>query len=604
MSLNPQPLYRMCRLIGSKPTLKRLFTIVLLLGFIWNAAAYAEHPPAAAVATAHPLATEAGLEILRTGGNAFDAAVAATAALAVVEPYASGLGGGGFWLLYRARDAYSVVIDGRETAPAEIRRDLYLDQNGWPLPGKSIDGPLAAGIPGVPAGLEHMAVRYGRLPLKHSLAPAIRLARQGFPVSEHYRQMAELRHQALNTSPAAAAVFLAHGSPPPLGYTIQQPDLAHTLEILAAQGARAFYEGMLARRLSEGVRASGGIWTLEDLRRYRIVERPPVSGDYHGIRIVSAAPPSSGGVVLIEALNILAGYRLPTLDGITRKHLLIEAMRRAYRDRAEYLGDPDFVDLPLARLLDKSYARVLGASISLAKATPSAALPAITDRAREAANTSHFSILDAAGNRVAATLSINYPFGSGFMVPGTGIVLNDELDDFAINPALPNVYGLVGGQANALAPGKRPLSSMTPTFLETPDRIAILGTPGGSRIISMVLLAVLDFAAGRAPLSWVSLPRFHHQYLPDQVEYEPGALNEMEQAGLRHRGHRLQALTQSYGNMQAILWDKTRDIVEAASDPRGEGSANLLLPVQRSCRHTASTPCRAYGSSLSRHGSR
>jgi gamma-glutamyltranspeptidase / glutathione hydrolase len=309
-------------------------------------------------------------------------------------------------------------------------------------------------------------------------------------------------------------------------------------------------------------------------------------------------------VVLIEALNILAGYRLSTLDGITRKHLLIEAMRRAYRDRAEYLGDPDFVNLPLARLLDRSYARVLGASIALARATPSAALPAIREHAREAANTSHFSILDTAGNRVAATLSINYPFGSGFIVPGTGIVLNDEMDDFAINPGLPNIYGLVGGQANALAPGKRPLSSMTPTFLETPDRVAILGTPGGSRIISMVLLAVLDFAAGRAPLSWVSLPRFHHQYLPDQVEYEPGALNEMEQAGLRRRGHRLQALTQSYGNMQAILWDKTRAIVEAASDPRGEGSANLLLPVQRSCRRTASTPCRAYGSSRSRHGSR
>ncbi len=557
---------------------RRILKLTLLFILVWSSAGHADpRPPQAAIATAHPLATAAGAEILQGGGNAFDAAVAVSAALAVVEPYASGLGGGGFWLLHRAGDGYTVMLDGRETAPSQARPGLYSDREGRPLPAKSIDGPLAAGIPGVPSGLEHLATHYGRLPLKQSLAPAIRLAREGFPASQHYRRMVELRRKALSHSAAAAAIFLYKGDIPPLGHRVVQIDLARTLETLAEQGARGFYQGLLAERLVEGVQAAGGIWTQEDLKNYRLVERPPITGHYHGIRIVSASPPSSGAVVLLEALNILEGYELGALDGMTRKHLIIEALRRAYRDRAEYLGDPDFVGLPLARLLDKAYARGLRASISLDKATPSAALPVIGQPLREATNTSHFSIIDTEGNRVAATLSINYPFGSGFLVPGTGVLLNDELDDFALHLGVPNVYGLIGSDANALAPGKRPLSSMTPTFLETSDRVAILGTPGGSRIISQMLLAVLDFRAGRPPSSWINLPRYHHQYLPDQVEYEPGAFNEMEQASLRRRGHCLEELARTYGDMQAILWDKTRGIVEAASDPRGEGAARVLF---------------------------
>jgi len=561
----------------------RLFIwVVLLLGF---GLAHAETPPQFAIASAHPFATQAGIEILAAGGNAFDAAIAVTAALAVVEPYASGLGGGGFWLLHRARDGFEVLVDGRETAPLASTPAMYLDKSGIPMQNRSIDGASSAAIPGVPAGIEHLARHYGRLPLLHSLTPAIRLARAGFPVTRNYQELAEFRLHALKNSPAAAAVFLKNGAVPPIGHLVIQSDLAKTLETLAKEGAQGFYSGLLGGMLVEGVRTAGGLWIRDDLARYRVVERRPLIGNYRGIRVASAPPPSSGGTVLLEILNILEGDELNALDRHSRTHLLIEAMRLGYRDRTLHLGDSDFVPVPLTRLLDKNYASRLRRSVSLSKATLSEALWRMPNLHREAANTSHFSVLDREGNRVAATLSINYPFGSGFVAPGTGVLLNDEMDDFVSSPGRPNVYGLVGGRANQIAPGKRPLSSMTPTFLETPDRVAILGTPGGSRIISMVLLGVLDFAAGRSPLSWVSLPRFHHQYLPDHVEYEPGALSELEAATLRRRGHVLHELDRPYGNMQAILWNKTKGLVQAASDPRGEGVAALeALPSPPACR--------------------
>ena len=540
--------------------------LILALGPV--SAGVAEIPGQAAIASAHPLATQAGMEVLREGGNAFDAAIAVTAALGVVEPYSSGIGGGGFWLIHRARDGRQVVVDGREVAPAHVSRDL--DGAGRPLR-SSIDGPRAAAIPGVAAGIAHLAKNYGRLPLSRTLAPAIGLARAGFRVSPRYREAAALRVQALRASPAAAEVFLRDGEAPPLGHRIVQPDLARTLEALAEHGAEGFYRGVVARELAGGVISAGGLWTLQDLDRYRVVERAPIVGDYRGLRVVSAAPPSSGGVVLIETLNILEGFDLDTLDPAARTHLIVEALRRAYRDRARYLGDPDFASMPLHRLLDKRFAAAERGTISLWRATPSA--PGASGR--EAGNTSHFSVIDAEGNRVAATLSINYLFGSGFMVPGTGVLLNDEMDDFSLSPGVPNVYGLVGGSANAIAPGKRPLSSMTPTFLETEDRVAILGTPGGSRIISMVLLGVLEFARGNGPYVWVSRPRFHHQYLPDRVEYEPGALDGRARAGLRRRGHTLVELGGPYGNMQAVLWDRGLGVVRAASDPRGEGRARV-----------------------------
>ena len=556
-----------------------MFRFILVLLLLWaQAAAGGPRPRAAAVASAHPLATEAGMEILAAGGNAFDAAVAVSAALAVVEPYSSGLGGGGFWLLQRADGGRPVMIDGRERAPLAAHRDMYLDDSGAVVPGLSMNGPLAAGIPGEPAALAHIAEAYGRLPLARSLAPAIRLAREGFEADGHYRRLAAFRREVLRRYPASA-VFLDRGAVPEPGHRIRQPELARTLEALAERGHAGFYAGEVARRLVEGVRAAGGIWTLEDLARYRVVERAPVQGEYRGIRVTAAAPPSSGGVVLIEMLNILAGYDLEALDEAGRVHLLVEAMRRAYRDRAVWLGDPDFVAMPLERLLHPYYAAGLAASIRPDRATPSAALPEAAP-ADEGPHTTHFSILDQEGNRVAATLSINYPFGSGFVVPGTGVLLNDEMDDFSAKPGVPNAYGLVGSQANAIAPGKRMLSSMTPTFLETEDRLAILGTPGGSRIITMVLLGVLDFAAGHGPRSWVGLPRFHHQYLPDAIQFEPGAFSREVRQRLKAMGHQLKPLEHPYGNMQAVLWHRDTGRVEAASDPRGVGAARVA-PVQR-----------------------
>lgn len=531
-------------------------------------------PSRAAIATAHPLATDAGFEILREGGNAFDAAVAVSAALAVVEPYSSGIGGGGFWLMYRASDAREVMIDGRERAPLAAHRDLYLDGNRDVVPGLSMDGALAAGIPGEPAALAHIAGRYGRLPLKRSLAPAIRLAREGFPVDEHYRDMAQFRLEALRQSPSAAQIFLANNEVPEAGYTVRQPELAITLKALAAEGRDGFYKGPVARDLVAGVRAAGGIWTLEDLDEYRVVERAPVTGEYRGIRITAASPPSSGGIALVTMLNVLSGYPLDSLAPADRTHLIVEAMRRAYRDRAEYLGDPDFVEVPVERLLHPYYADGLRAGIGIDRATPSALLPDANDLPG-GQHTTHFSVLDTEGNRVAATLSINYPFGSAFVAPGTGVLLNDEMDDFSAKPGVPNAYGLVGAQANAIAPGKRPLSSMTPTFLDDGNRLAVLGTPGGSRIITMVLLGTLDFASGQGPESWVSLGRFHHQYLPDEIQVEEGTFSTGLQETLQQKGHRLNVLERPYGNMQAILWDREDNSVKAASDPRGIGTARV-----------------------------
>ncbi len=562
-----------------------LGSIALALLIVLPVQAQPQRPPAAAIASAHPLATAAGEEILAAGGNAFDAAIAVSAALAVVEPFGSGIGGGGFWLLHRAEDDYQVFVDARETAPAAAHADMYVGEDGKVDSQASLVGPLAAAIPGTPAALAHLAEYYGRLPLARSLAPAIRLAREGFPVDDRYRRLARWRLQDLRRYPATRAIFLHEGAPPPAGHLLRQPELADTLTALATHGAAGFYEGEIAQRLVESVRRHGGIWTLEDLRDYRVIEREPLIGEYRGVRIVTAPPPSAGGISMLTMLNILAGYDLDALPPDGRAHVIVEAMRRAYRDRAEYLGDPEFVEMPLQRLISPHYAAGLRASLRFDRATPSESLREVTLADSRGESTTHFSILDSEGNRVAATLSINYAFGSGFTAEGTGVLLNNEMDDFAPQPGTPNAYGLVGSSANAIAPGKRPLSSMTPTFLEASDRIGILGTPGGSRIVSMVLLGTLDFAAGEPAETWVSRPRFHHQYLPDEIEHEPDAL-EGAREGLRRRGHRLKDLQREYGDMQAILW--TFDgVVQAASDPRGGGLARVISLPKRTSRPRA-----------------
>ncbi len=554
-----------------------LSLFIMLFALLANAG---DSPPQAAIATAHPLATQAGQDILNAGGNAFDAAVAITAVLGVVEPYGSGLGGGGFWLLHRNADNFQVMVDGREKAPMAAHRDMYLDDKGEVIPGASINGPLAAGIPGVPAAMAHIAKKYGRLSLAKNLAPAIRLARDGFKVDKQYRRYAEMRLKTLQRFPSAAKIFLYDNAVPPLGYRLKQEDLANTLESIARHGTADFYRGALAKRLVEGVKKAGGIWSLDDLKNYRIVEREPVRTHYRGMKLISAALPSSGGIALASMLQMLEQYDLEKMSDVDRTHLIIEVMRRAYRDRAEYLGDSDFVNVPIARLISTAHARKLVKGIRMDEATPSTALKSVGEPGGAGTDTTHFSILDKEGNRVAATLSVNYLFGACFVVPGTGFLLNDEMDDFSAKPGVANAYGLIGAEANAIEPGKRPLSSMSPTFLEDKRGVAILGTPGGSRIISIVLLAALHYAAGADAQSVVQLPRFHHQYMPDTVMFENDAFSEKTEQELELRGHVLKKQMSPYGggfghygNMQGIVWDTQKNKVTAASDTRGIGAA-------------------------------
>jgi len=551
--------------------MRRFIAVVLL---VFATAAPAQESPEGAVASAHPLATAAGIEMLRHGGNAFDAAVAVAATLAVVEPYASGMGGGGFWLLHRAANDRDTMIDGREVAPRAASPTMYQDKEGNVIKGASLNGPLSAGIPGQAAAFVYLSEHYGKLPLKTTLAPAIRVAREGFEVTPRYQEMARLRLAVLRASPAAAAIFLDNNEVPPLGYRIRQPDLAHTLILLAQKGRDGFYAGEVARKLVQGSRAAGGIWSPEDLAAYQVKEREPVRFNYHGYRIITAPPPSSGGVALATMLNVYSLLPTRNVDAVERVHYLVEAMRRAYRDRAEYLGDPDFAAVPVQRLMSESYAEQLAKTIASDRATPSASLKPAGD-VPSGNHTTHISILDREGNRVAATMSINYSFGSCFVASGTGVLLNDEMDDFSAKPNSPNVYGLVGESTNAIAPGKRMLSSMTPTFVEGPDRIAILGTPGGSRIITMVLHAILGVTEGQSAATIVRAPRYHHQYLPDEIQYEDGALTDKQRARLEAMGYKLTRIDGGFGNMQVVIWDRRKNVVTAASDPRGEGAAQV-----------------------------
>ncbi len=535
-------------------------------------------PPGYAVASAHPLATDAGIEILQAGGNAFDAAVAVSAALAVVEPYSSGIGGGGLWLLHRQRDGFETMVDGRETAPAAASKAMYQDAQGHAIADLSRDGPIAGAIPGMPAALDRIASRYGKLGLARDLAPAIRLAREGFPLDARFAKFIVMERKRL--SPAALALLVPDGKPLAEGAVLRQPDLAHTLQNLADHGRAGFYTGATAQQLVDGVKASGGIWTLPDLAGYQAVERKPVVLRFQQYRVVTAPPPSAGGVGLAEMFNQLTALHWNTQDNLQERQLVIEAMRRAYRDRAAYLGDPDYIDIPLNRLLSPAYGRDLAASIEPGRATPSAELPPPGQAkrpAKEGVDTTHYSILDAEGNRVAATVTVNLIFGSAYLAPGTGVFVNDEMDDFAASTADSNAYGLIGSEANAIAPGKRPLSTMTPSFVEGPQGVLLIGTPGGSRILNMVLLGMLDFFRGADAQAIVAAPRYHMQYLPDQVQFEPGAFDDGVQAALQGMGYKLDALKSPYGNMQVVLWRPAKKELQAAADPRGVGTARVVL---------------------------
>lgn len=523
------------------------------------------------VATQESQATRIGVEILRRGGNAVDAAVAVGLALAVSLPEAGNLGGGGFMLVHLAKPSKNIAIDYRETAPADTPQDVFLDQSGHAVPAKSRDTGLGVGVPATVAGLAYALKHYGsgKFTLADLSRPAIILARNGFIIDDDLA--ASLAHAARRLArwPSSAKIFLHEdGTPLHRGERLAQKDLAATLESLADNGAQSFYTGATADRIIAAVQAAGGHMARKDMRDYRARERAPVEGTYRGYDIVAMPPPSSGGVALIELLNILEGYSLGKFGALSPEalHLMAEAMKPVYADRAQYLGDPDRIKVPVRGLTSKAYAAKLRAAISLTQARPAADIRAGNPLPYESRQTTHFSIVDSAGDAVSNTYTLNFAFGVGLVAPGTGILLNNELDDFAAKPGAPNAYGLLGGAANAPAGGKRPLSSMTPTLVFHHGALTLVtGSPGGSRIITIVaeiLLDCLDFHMNVAAAE--AMPRIHDQWMPDELQIEPGIPKAVLQK-LAAMGHHLHEFS-SWGSAQSIMrhgreW-------EGATDPR------------------------------------
>jgi gamma-glutamyltranspeptidase/glutathione hydrolase len=546
-------------------------------------------PNGVVIASAHRLATEAGQEVIAKGGNAFDAAVAVSAVLSVVEPYSSGLGGGAFFLLHDAKSGRDVMVDARETAPASAVPAKYLDAKGDLDRDRAENGPWSSGVPGLPAALAHVASTYGRVPLTVSLAPAIRIAEQGFPVNSHVANNYADRREVMERYAGTRKVYLADGDAPKVGETLRQPDLADTLRRIATQGRDGFYRGQVAKRIVADINKYGGEWTLADMEGYAVRERTPIRFRYRDWDIVTAPPPSSGGVALAEMLQVIEGWDLKALDEPHRVHVLTEAMRRAYRDRTLWLGDPDFVQVPVSRLTSDDYAAGLRAGIMADKATPSAMLPG-GKSPRESDHTTHFSIIDAEGNLVAVTQTVNLTYGSGLVAEGTGVLMNDEMDDFALKPGTPNAFGVMGYDANAVAPGRRMLSSMTPSFMLGADRVAVLGTPGGSKIITMVLLGMLGVEQGLSPAEVVALPRFHHQYLPDTIYLEPGALSPATVSLLEGMGHAFTQNKGTWGNMNAADWNLVDGSVRGGSDPRSDVGAAIVVPSASQPEREKATP--------------
>jgi gamma-glutamyltranspeptidase/glutathione hydrolase len=519
-------------------------------------------------------ASAAGIEVLRAGGNAIDAAVAVGFALAVTHPEAGNLGGGGFMVI-RLADGCATTIDFREIAPAKATRDMFLDENGDPVAERSRGGPLAAGIPGSVAGLLHAQKTYGRLPLLKVMAPAIALARDGFDVSWEMARSFQASSDKLSKFPASVALFFgSDGTPPVEGERLVQPELAKTLSLIARDGAQAFYRGSIADLIVREMERSGGLITRSDLAGYVPKERAPVTGTFRDYQIVSMPPPSSGGAALIELLNILEGFPLATYGQNASRtiHLMVEAERRVYADRSEWLGDPEFFQVPLPGLLSKAYARALRDGISETRATPSSSIRAGQPRQYEHSETTHYSVVDTEGNAVSTTTTLNGAYGNGQVVPGTGFLLNNEMDDFSAKPGSPNMFGLLGGEANAIAPGKRMLSSMTPTIVAKEGRtMLVLGSPGGGRIITtvlQVLLNVLEF--GMDVQEAVDAPRFHHQWYPDTVMIEQQGFPADVVNALTALGHRVEVVS-DMGDVHAIQIDPVTGLRLGASDPRSDG---------------------------------
>ncbi len=539
----------------------------------------APHGSGGAAATAAPAATETAITVLRRGGNAVDAAVAAALALAVVHPQAGNLGGGGFAVVRFKGEA--ATLDFRETAPAAARPDMYLDGKGEPVRERSLVGPLAAGVPGSPVGLYELHKRYGVLPWKDVVAPAYSLAADGFVVTERLARELDESRTALLRFPETAAVWLPGGAPPAAGSVMRLPQLAATLEAYAEQGPEAITDGPLAMAIEETSRRHGGILRAHDLAAYRAVWRDPVRFRAYGWEVASMSLPSSGGIILAETLGLLErrGWAALPRGGAARAHLLVEAWRRAYADRF-LLGDPRTTEALPPELLAPARLDRLAARISTGAASPSATVHPGAALAVESPETTHLSVVDGDGDAVALTTTLNGRFGCGLLVPAAGFLLNNEMDDFAAAPGRPNLYGLVQGEANAVGAGKRMLSSMSPTVAWRRDEVLALGTPGGSRIPTTTVQVFLNLVVDGDPLqAAVDRPRIHHQWLPDKIEAEPDALSPETASALTALGHTLRGVA-PFAEVEVVHFEPGR--VEAAADPRGPGSAAVVRQAEGS----------------------
>ena len=558
-------------------TLRKFGPILLAIALLCNMVVAREPVRArhGMVASTNEVASRVGVEIMKRGGNAVDAAIAVAFALAVTHPPAGNLGGGGFMLI-RLKDGRSTFIDYREMAPLLAHRNIYLDKNGDPIKGEggSLVGYRAAGVPGTVRGMELALKKYGsgKLTWSQLVEPARRLAANGFTVTHTLARWLGNSKDYLSTYAETKRIYLKGGALYKEGELFRQPELAATFARLQRFGPNEFYEGETARLIVADMKRNNGLMTLEDLRGYIAKERTPVRGNYRGHEIISAPPPSSGGAVLIEMLNILEGFELGKLEPSSsdRYHLMAEAMRRAFADRAEYMGDTDFVKVPLAGLIDKSYATTLRSTIKTDRASTSAEVRAGRPAGYESDDTTHFTVVDSEGNAVANTYTLNDSYGSSATVKGVGILLNNEMDDFATKPGTPNMYGLIQGERNAVAPRKRPLSAMTPTIVLRKDGSLwfTVGSPGGPTIINTVLCVItniIDFEMNIQQA--IDAPRIHHQWLPDELTGEPYGLSGDTQRALTARGHAL-AKQRAIGDAEGIMIEEKTGVRLGATDPR------------------------------------
>jgi gamma-glutamyltranspeptidase/glutathione hydrolase len=527
------------------------------------------------VATISPLASEAGASILRQGGNAADAAVAVGFALAVTWPAAGNLGGGGFALV-RSQDGKTNFIDYRETAPAAADKNFYLDAKGDVIPGASTTGYRAVATPGTVAGMALLHKKYGKLPWKKVVEPARRLAVEGFIVDESFVAMLESHKERLSKFPASKRIFLKGGAGLKVGDRFVQPDLGWSLALIQKAGESAFYSGPIAQRLIKDIQKGGGVMTLDDLKQYKAVERTPLEGRYKQYQIITAPPPSSGGALVLAMLGMLEKDDLATLGfgSAAYNHLLVETMKRAFADRAEWFGDPDFAQNPLQKFLDPAYLAKRRAGIDLKKATPSQAIKPGDFSDKESTETTHYTIVDKQGMIISNTYTLNGSFGSGATADGTGILLNNEMDDFSSKPGSPNMYGLLQSERNAIAPRKRPLSSMTPTIiLENGKPILALGSPGGPTIINSVFQVTLNtLVFGMDIQAAIDAPKLHHQWMPDRILSEPFGVNPDTKRIMESMGHHFGDRVFAFGDVQAVLYDKKRQQWSGGSDSRHGGS--------------------------------